>query len=90
MKRLLLPLLLILLSGCSYGSQYEAMNACRDWLDGNKLDRTCQSDFLSRKILGMELNRNKRPFRTEVKRDLNINETLTTPTTSSTRFTYCC
>ena len=31
MKRLLLPILLLLLTGCKYGSQYEAIEACDKW-----------------------------------------------------------
>ena len=31
MKRLLLPLLLLMLSGCKYGSEYEAKEACEKW-----------------------------------------------------------
>ena len=32
MKRLLLPLLLLLLSGCKYGSEREALEACDEWM----------------------------------------------------------
>ena len=32
MKRLLLPLLLLLLSGCKYGSYREAREACDEWM----------------------------------------------------------
>ena len=59
MKRLLLPLLLLLLSGCKYGSQYEAMQACqRHWGTYSEYDskdgyRQCINEPSSKKVLGM-------------------------------------
>tara|TARA_Y200000002_G_C22446805_1_gene564591 strand:- start:97 stop:327 length:231 start_codon:yes stop_codon:yes gene_type:complete len=58
MKRLLLPLLLLLLSGCKYGSQFEAMQACqRQWgtyaeYDSKDGYRQCINEPSSRKVLG--------------------------------------
>ena len=57
MKRLLLPLVLLLISGCKYGSQYEAMQACKEsWAKETWHTQYCQEDNASRKVLGMRLN----------------------------------
>ena len=45
MKRLLLPLLLLLLSGCKYGSEREARGACGKWEDKGGQIRKTYTDF---------------------------------------------
>ena len=67
MKRLLLPLLLLLISGCKYGSQYEAMQACKEnWAKETWHTQYCQDDNGSRKVLGMRLNMDT--YKQEVKK----------------------
>ena len=62
MKRLLLaPLVLLFLSGCGYGSQKEAMDACkREWEQIGIYPKThkdyfrrCDDEPSSRKVLGL-------------------------------------
>ena len=58
MKRLLFPLSLLLLSGCKYGSQFEAMEACIKKWDGvtDKGSQYCQTEEASNKVLGLRWN----------------------------------
>ncbi len=58
MKRLLLPLLLLLLSGCKYGSQFEAIEACMKKWEGltDKGSQTCQTEKATNQVLGVRLN----------------------------------
>ena len=56
MNRLILPLLLLFLSSCKYGSEFEAKKACEKWSNkGNQIKRYhfCQNDASTKKILGL-------------------------------------
>tara|TARA_B100001027_G_C16111368_1_gene260636 strand:- start:394 stop:624 length:231 start_codon:yes stop_codon:yes gene_type:complete len=61
MKRLLLPLLLLLLSGCKYGSEFEANDACYKWRVkqyekkeySKNFSIECMIERSTRKILGL-------------------------------------
>ena len=54
MKRLLLALLLLLISGCKYGSQDEALYACFRWWRRSPVFRYCITEDTSREVLGKE------------------------------------
>ena len=58
MKRLLLPLVLLLLSGCRYGSQFEAIEACMKKWEGltDKGSQYCQKEKATNQVLGVRLN----------------------------------
>ena len=61
MKLLLLPLLLLLLSGCKYGSEFEANDACYKWRVkqyekkeySKNFSIECMRERSTRKILGL-------------------------------------
>ena len=61
MKRLLLPLLLLLFSGCKYGSEFEANDACYKWRVkqyekkeySKNFSIECMRERSTRKILGL-------------------------------------
>ena len=75
-KTYLLPLLLVLITGCKYGSKYEANEACKKWvskgfkyqyesyysaiLNGNS--RRCRLEADTNQILGFEKKGLKRKF----------------------------
>ena len=57
MKRLLLPILLLLLTGCKYGSEYEALSACDKWREKQwetqDVSIECRRERSTRKILAI-------------------------------------
>tara|TARA_B100001989_G_C24327445_1_gene358245 strand:+ start:422 stop:643 length:222 start_codon:yes stop_codon:yes gene_type:complete len=55
MKRLLIPLILVLLTGCKYGSEYEAVQACDKWRykQTEEVYIFCEKESSTRKILGI-------------------------------------
>ena len=53
MKRLLLPILLLLISGCKYGSMDEAYEACQKW----RKEDVIASNGMTYKFLGIEYKR---------------------------------
>ena len=75
-KTYLLPLLLVLITGCKYGSKYEANEACKKWVskgfkyqyetyyseNNNGNSRRCRLEADTNQILGFEKKGLKRKF----------------------------
>ena len=61
----LIPLVLMLLSGCKYGSRYEADIACSKWMKKNQSKYYyCKNDLDTNQILGLdELSKVKKRFK---------------------------
>ena len=57
MKRLLLFPLVLVLTSCGYGSRYEALDACHDWVEkGPLMDRrpVCRVEKETKQVLGFD------------------------------------
>ena len=62
MKKLIIVSLLLTLSGCKYGSQFEAMEACKkNWNGKTEVGvQYCQIDEATNKVLGIRWNSEKK------------------------------